>query len=195
MSFFLALPGLLRDITGDYMASFVVSGCFLILSTLTMATLPHFFSRTDPPLVPAAETQHLSSETEKMNVSPDDDDANHWRARCVCLRHSQKFRNIYWTWWIDQLREGHLKVFCFGGFFGQGCCIFQSVISSQTFCEVGFWFRVICWSRLHMLAEMECSWKGQSMQNLWKMIAHWQLLWKSTHPKTFMETKSRDNAK
>ncbi|XP_019713863.1 monocarboxylate transporter 13 [Hippocampus comes] len=77
------LSGLLRDITGDYMASFVVSGCFLILSTLTMATLPHYFSRTDPPprplaaapTVPVAETQHLSSETEKMNELPDD--ANH----------------------------------------------------------------------------------------------------------------------
>lgn len=43
------LSGLLRDLTGDYLASFLVAGAFPILATLTMATLPHYFSRTDPP--------------------------------------------------------------------------------------------------------------------------------------------------
>ncbi|XP_037117955.1 monocarboxylate transporter 13 isoform X1 [Syngnathus acus] len=73
------LSGLLRDVTGNYMASFVVSGAFFLLSTLTMATLPHYFARTDPPLlpvmppmVPNAETQSPSSETEPMNESPGD---------------------------------------------------------------------------------------------------------------------------
>ncbi|XP_061664734.1 monocarboxylate transporter 13 isoform X2 [Syngnathoides biaculeatus] len=65
------LSGLLRDVTGDYMASFMVSGSFLILSTLTMATLPHYFSRTDPEF-PAtaenAEAQRLSSETDGTNA-------------------------------------------------------------------------------------------------------------------------------
>ncbi|KAM9717312.1 monocarboxylate transporter 13 isoform 1-T3 [Menidia menidia] len=43
------LSGLLKDITGNYVASFIVAGSFLILGTLTMGTLPHFFSCTDPP--------------------------------------------------------------------------------------------------------------------------------------------------
>lgn len=30
------------------MASFIVAGSFLVLGTLTMATLPHYFSCTDP---------------------------------------------------------------------------------------------------------------------------------------------------
>lgn len=41
--------GFLKDVTGNYMASFVVAGSFLVLGTLTMATLPHYFSCTDPP--------------------------------------------------------------------------------------------------------------------------------------------------
>ncbi|XP_057711441.1 monocarboxylate transporter 13-like isoform X3 [Corythoichthys intestinalis] len=63
------LSGLLRDVTGDYTASFMVSGSFLILGTLTMATLPHYFSCTDPPLStpPDAEARRLSSETEQSN--------------------------------------------------------------------------------------------------------------------------------
>lgn len=43
------LSGLLKDITGDYTASFVVAGSFVVLGTLTMATLPHYFSCTEPP--------------------------------------------------------------------------------------------------------------------------------------------------
>ncbi|XP_072314605.1 monocarboxylate transporter 13 [Eucyclogobius newberryi] len=43
------LSGYLRDITGEYVASFAVAGSFLFLGSLTFATLPHFFSRTDPP--------------------------------------------------------------------------------------------------------------------------------------------------
>lgn len=42
------LSGLLKDTTGNYMASFLVAGSFLVLGTLTVATLPHFFSCTDP---------------------------------------------------------------------------------------------------------------------------------------------------
>ncbi|XP_041840997.1 monocarboxylate transporter 13 [Melanotaenia boesemani] len=43
------LSGLLKDITGNYVASFMVAGSFLLLGSLTMATLPHYFSCTDPP--------------------------------------------------------------------------------------------------------------------------------------------------
>ncbi|XP_032367259.1 monocarboxylate transporter 13 isoform X2 [Etheostoma spectabile] len=42
------MSGLLKDITGNYIASFMVAGSFVILGTLTMATLPHYFSCTDP---------------------------------------------------------------------------------------------------------------------------------------------------
>ncbi|KAF7663827.1 hypothetical protein LDENG_00198880 [Lucifuga dentata] len=43
------LAGWLRDMTGSYTASFVAAGSFLILSSFMMATLPHYFSCTDPP--------------------------------------------------------------------------------------------------------------------------------------------------
>lgn len=43
------LSGYLRDITGDYMASLVMAGSCLIVGSLTLVTLPHFFSCTDPP--------------------------------------------------------------------------------------------------------------------------------------------------
>ncbi|CAJ1086218.1 monocarboxylate transporter 13 [Xyrichtys novacula] len=43
------LSGFLKDVTGNYIASFMVAGSFLILGTLTMATLPHYFSCKDPP--------------------------------------------------------------------------------------------------------------------------------------------------
>ncbi|KAK9524761.1 hypothetical protein VZT92_017129 [Zoarces viviparus] len=43
------LSGLLKDITGNYMASFVVAGGFLVLGSLTIATLPHYFSCEEPP--------------------------------------------------------------------------------------------------------------------------------------------------
>ncbi|XP_077445835.1 monocarboxylate transporter 13-like isoform X3 [Stigmatopora argus] len=57
------LSGFLRDVTGDYTASFAVSGSFLVLGTLTMATLPHYFSRTDPP----PSGRRLRSETERSD--------------------------------------------------------------------------------------------------------------------------------
>lgn len=41
--------GFLKDVTGNYLVSFIVAGSFLILGTLTMATLPHYFSCKDPP--------------------------------------------------------------------------------------------------------------------------------------------------
>uniref|UniRef100_A0A3Q3WVH1 Monocarboxylate transporter 13 n=1 Tax=Mola mola TaxID=94237 RepID=A0A3Q3WVH1_MOLML len=43
------LSGYLKDVTGNYLASFIVTGSFPILGTLVMATLPHYFSCTDPP--------------------------------------------------------------------------------------------------------------------------------------------------
>lgn len=38
-----SLPGWLRDVTGDYRASFVVAGAFLLAGTLVLTTLPDFF--------------------------------------------------------------------------------------------------------------------------------------------------------
>ncbi|CAL8242015.1 unnamed protein product [Merluccius merluccius] len=43
------LSGFLRDRTGSYMASLVVAGCFFLLGTLILTTLPHYFSCTGPP--------------------------------------------------------------------------------------------------------------------------------------------------
>ncbi|KAM9827428.1 monocarboxylate transporter 13-like [Neosynchiropus ocellatus] len=42
------LAGLLKDNTEDYTVSFIVSGAFTHLGILTVATLPHFFSCSDP---------------------------------------------------------------------------------------------------------------------------------------------------
>ncbi|XP_008433655.1 monocarboxylate transporter 13 [Poecilia reticulata] len=43
------LSGWLRDMTGNYTASFVVAGGFVLLGSLTMTTLPHYFSCAEPP--------------------------------------------------------------------------------------------------------------------------------------------------
>lgn len=70
------LSGLLKDITGNYLASFMVAGSFLVLGTLTMATLPHFFSCTDPPPpqrpAPDNKDKDLHAELEQMNSLPSD---------------------------------------------------------------------------------------------------------------------------
>lgn len=70
------LSGLLRDITGNYIVSFVVSGCFLILATLTLATLPHFFSCTDPPPLQKhclqSNKKALSAELAQIHISHSD---------------------------------------------------------------------------------------------------------------------------
>ncbi|XP_041635152.1 monocarboxylate transporter 13 [Cheilinus undulatus] len=70
------LSGFLKDVTGNYIASFMVAGSFLILGTLTMATLPHYFSCKDPPS-PQRQSQdvkdkRLHSEMEQMNSLPSD---------------------------------------------------------------------------------------------------------------------------
>lgn len=38
------LSGYLRDVTGNYTASFVVAGAFLLAGSGVLLTLPHFFS-------------------------------------------------------------------------------------------------------------------------------------------------------
>ncbi|CAL8325930.1 unnamed protein product [Lota lota] len=43
------LSGFLRDRTGSYIISLVVAGCFFLLGSLILATLPHYFSWTGPP--------------------------------------------------------------------------------------------------------------------------------------------------
>lgn len=44
ISFSLLDPGYLRDVTGNYMASFMVAGAFLLAGSGVLITLPHFFS-------------------------------------------------------------------------------------------------------------------------------------------------------
>ncbi|XP_040037355.2 monocarboxylate transporter 13 isoform X2 [Gasterosteus aculeatus] len=71
------LSGLLKDVTGDYLASFVVSGAFLILGSLTLTTLPRYFSRKEPPAPPHGlhhKDQGLHPEAERMHGSPSDAD-------------------------------------------------------------------------------------------------------------------------
>ncbi|KAM6909576.1 LOW QUALITY PROTEIN: monocarboxylate transporter 13 [Xenentodon cancila] len=70
------LSGLLKDLTGSYVASFVVAGSFLLLGTLTMVTLPHYFSCTDPPPPqrrPCVDKSNsLRPELEAMSSLPSD---------------------------------------------------------------------------------------------------------------------------
>lgn len=66
------LSGFLKDVTGSYITSFLVAGGFLILGTLTFATLPHYFSCTDPPPPQRRSRQDnkekdIQSELEQMN--------------------------------------------------------------------------------------------------------------------------------
>ncbi|KAM3590582.1 uncharacterized protein V6R79_012154 [Siganus canaliculatus] len=70
------LSGFLKDVTGNYIASFMVAGSFVVLGTLTMATLPHYFSCTDPPPPQRRplndKDKGLHSELEQMNTVPSD---------------------------------------------------------------------------------------------------------------------------
>ncbi|XP_007242054.2 monocarboxylate transporter 13 [Astyanax mexicanus] len=68
------LSGWLRDLTGSYTASFVVAGGFLIFGTIITATLPHFFSCTNPqPLSPKKKAKNQSTEDGllKQTLSPE----------------------------------------------------------------------------------------------------------------------------
>nr|XP_015802371.2 monocarboxylate transporter 13 [Nothobranchius furzeri]XP_054603757.1 monocarboxylate transporter 13 [Nothobranchius furzeri] len=68
------LSGWLKDVTGNYVASFMVAGAFLLLGSITLATLPHYFSCTDPPspqrcsLVDDRRSSH--GELEQINRLP-----------------------------------------------------------------------------------------------------------------------------
>ncbi|XP_005804857.1 monocarboxylate transporter 13 [Xiphophorus maculatus] len=70
------LSGWLRDMTGNYTASFVVAGSFVLLGSLTMTTLPHYFSCAEPPppqrpvLVDNSETLNLEL-VQKDGCSPE----------------------------------------------------------------------------------------------------------------------------
>ncbi|TNN67951.1 Monocarboxylate transporter 13 [Liparis tanakae] len=69
------LSGLLKDITGNYTASFVVSGGFVVLATLIMSTLPHYFSCKEPPppprrRPPGTKDKGSPPELEQMHSSP-----------------------------------------------------------------------------------------------------------------------------
>ncbi|KAM9335567.1 monocarboxylate transporter 13 [Symphorus nematophorus] len=70
------MSGFLKDVTGNYLASFMVSGSFLILAVLTLATLPQYFSCTDPPPLQSRslddKDKSLHSELEQMNSLPPD---------------------------------------------------------------------------------------------------------------------------
>jgi len=62
---------LLKDITGNYTASFVVSGGFVVLATLTMSTLPHYFSCKEPRRrSPDNKDKGSPPELEQMHSSP-----------------------------------------------------------------------------------------------------------------------------
>ncbi|XP_029975597.1 monocarboxylate transporter 13 [Salarias fasciatus] len=64
------LSGLLKDTTGSYVASFLVAGAFLILGTLTMATLPHFFSCKNP-LPPPPPNRRGSAADKESSLHPE----------------------------------------------------------------------------------------------------------------------------
>ncbi|XP_029381696.1 monocarboxylate transporter 13 [Echeneis naucrates] len=70
------LSGFLKDVTGNYMASFMVAGSFPILGTLTLATLPHYFSCTEPSTFQRCahddKDKNLHSELEQISSSPSD---------------------------------------------------------------------------------------------------------------------------
>lgn len=51
-SFSLLDLGYLRDVTGNYTASFVVAGVFLLAGSGVLITLPHFFCFSAPTLKP-----------------------------------------------------------------------------------------------------------------------------------------------
>lgn len=79
------LQGLLKDITGNYVASFIVAGSFLILGTLTMVTLPHYFSCTDPPPPQRRsrddKEKSYQPELEQINSSPCSSDTSNGGAQ------------------------------------------------------------------------------------------------------------------
>ncbi|XP_068612172.1 monocarboxylate transporter 13 [Brachionichthys hirsutus] len=70
------LSGFLKDVTGDYLVSFVVSGSFLVLAALPLMTLPRYFSCTDPPPPPprrrssCGRDEASQLELEQMDSSP-----------------------------------------------------------------------------------------------------------------------------
>lgn len=49
INLFVSSSGFLKDVTGNYVASFIVAGAFPILGIAVMTTLPHYFSCRDPP--------------------------------------------------------------------------------------------------------------------------------------------------
>ncbi|KAG9346379.1 hypothetical protein JZ751_006690 [Albula glossodonta] len=59
------LSGWLKDQTGNYTASFLVAGGFIVVGTLVLATLPHFCSCSPPP-GPKGQTKRQS-----QNQSPE----------------------------------------------------------------------------------------------------------------------------
>ncbi|KAM7366293.1 hypothetical protein PAMP_015744 [Pampus punctatissimus] len=71
------LSGFLKDITGNYIASFAVAGSFLILGTLTMATLPHYFSCTDPPPPQRRSLDNKTKDSAMEQMNSLSSDINH----------------------------------------------------------------------------------------------------------------------
>ncbi|XP_061565536.1 monocarboxylate transporter 13 [Cololabis saira] len=66
------LSGFLKDRTGNYVASFAILGSFLVLGSLTMVTLPDYFSCTDPPPPQRDQSKSLRPELEAMSSLPSD---------------------------------------------------------------------------------------------------------------------------
>lgn len=65
-SFSLLDLGYLRDVTGNYTASFVVAGAFLLIGSGVLTTLPHFFSCFS---APASRPQEHETEALDTKVS------------------------------------------------------------------------------------------------------------------------------
>ncbi|TWW63067.1 monocarboxylate transporter 13 isoform X3 [Takifugu flavidus] len=65
------LSGYLKDVTGNYVASFIVAGTFPILGIAIITTLPHYFSCQDPPPPQGRPVKDagegVRSEMEQMN--------------------------------------------------------------------------------------------------------------------------------
>ncbi|XP_038140851.1 monocarboxylate transporter 13 [Cyprinodon tularosa] len=76
------LSGWLRDITGNYVASFMVAGSFVLLGSLTMTTLPGYFSCTDPP-PPQRPTLIENSETLHLELGPENSYSSEFNHQAV----------------------------------------------------------------------------------------------------------------
>ncbi|XP_034413500.1 monocarboxylate transporter 13 isoform X1 [Cyclopterus lumpus] len=97
------LSGLLKDVTGNYTASFVVAGGFVVLGTLTMTTLPHYFSCKElpPPQRRSLgnKDKGLDPELEQMHRSPTDTSCRGVNEVCSNLKECEGDNWVTITCW------------------------------------------------------------------------------------------------